>query len=281
MRISLIQAVCLAICLAVLPAPAQDQKPTSSDLFQQAYETLTKADEAKTEKRLREASKFYRQALTMYTDLARKYPDLETEVVKFRINYCETQIQAIAKSLDGIMAAEENKIVGATGETNPPPAHTTESQSTNAVEVSALLQKARSTLKTGDADGAMRILLDVIRYEPGNTNARLLVGTAQCMAGRYEDAIKMMTPIIEEQPQNPYPFIILGTADFGLGRLADAAVAMKRAIQLNDTIAEAHYDMVQIILATEPLDTNAARKHYKRAIELGASKDPKLDYLLK
>jgi len=67
---------------------------------------------------------------------------------------------------------------------------------------------------------------------------------------------------------------------YGLGKPQEASKQLREALVINPKIAEAHYNLAQLLLSIKPADTNLARTHYKSALELGAKPDTNLNFLL-
>ena len=132
----------------------------------------------------------------------------------------------------------------------------------------------------GQADKATRLLLDALKADPDNTRVRLLIGIAQCRNERYEDAIFVLEQLAEELPADAWVRTAQGTAFFGAGLADRAAGELRRALAIRPELAEAHFDLAQVLLAGDPPDLDAARRHYDRARELGLESDPATEHAL-
>lgn len=266
---------------------AQDGNPPAVQQFQNAYRTLVMADEARDGQNLTEAVKLYRKALNAYMKLAVKYPDWEPGVVRFRIVYCDNQIEALLKKTDRINAAARLR---------QPPSRRSEKHGSASLgrpgkresedqgpepDLEGIKAKAKFFLKNGETAKARSVLLEGMCIDPDDSSIRLLMGMAQCQAGKYEDVIYLVKQVIEKDPSNANAHVVLGAAYFGLGRIVDAENEIKRALKLNPALHHAHYNLAQILLATTPLDLDAVRHHYNKARDLGGTPDEKLEALLK
>jgi tetratricopeptide (TPR) repeat protein len=266
----------LACCAASLfaqgtAATAQPRKSTSEQ-FQETYDVLMKADIARDRQDTAIALRFYQDAMSRYINLLRDYPHLDAEVVRFRINYCNTQIEALTGGQPLPRSTPpENTQPSPAAHQQPKPSATTEAD----------IAMARRMITENNPQQAIELLLTLFAQQPGSLQIQLLIGAAQCRAGRFEDGLSMARGILEDHADSASAYSLMGMAHFGLSQFQEAAVATKKALELNPQLQEAHFNMTQIVLATLPLDAEAARYHYKKSIELGGAQDPSLDYLLK
>lgn len=88
------------ILMALLAAFAVQPVRAQSDLSQDqvaAYVTLVKADRARNRGALNEALAAYREAQQAFQAIARKDPRWQPEVVKYRLAYCENEIEKLSR----------------------------------------------------------------------------------------------------------------------------------------------------------------------------------------
>jgi Flp pilus assembly protein TadD len=52
---------------------------------------------------------------------------------------------------------------------------------------------------------------------------------------------------------------------------------MRRAIELDPEYAEAHFNLAVFCLQRQPPAVELARRHYQKALDLGAAPDPELE----
>lgn len=103
--------------------------------------------------------------------------------------------------------------------------------------------------------------LGLIQYENGDLNL----------------AISSLTRAIHEDPKDGYNRLFLAAVlrDYGW---EDAAVTeLKRALQLDESIADAHYNLALTYLSEIPPRTELARRHYYSAIDLGSEPSPEVE----
>jgi tetratricopeptide (TPR) repeat protein len=141
----------------------------------------------------------------------------------------------------------------------------------------AIRSEAQRMMNAGSAPAAVRLLSQAVELFPERTEMRIMLGSACCQSGRYEDAMHILNPVLGDNPKNERAHLIMGTAFMGLGKLKQARKETEAAIALNQNTADAHYNLAQILLNITPAEPYLARDHYRRAIELGGQADPKLE----
>jgi tetratricopeptide (TPR) repeat protein len=246
-------------------------EPTAETLSRTAYALLTRADEARDMERFSLAVELYRRALEAYVKLTESYPDWEPSMVRFRLTYSDNQLKAL---LEKIRAGKIRLRPPATGAPAP------SGPGDPATATADLLARAKALLfedKPGEARDALVVAL---RREPDNKTVRLLLGIAQCRAGRFDDAVFLMENLVEEESENADARVVLGTAYFGLGRGPAAIACMRKALELTPNHGEAHFNLAKMLATAVPPETNTARNHYLKALSFGIKPDPGLNVLL-
>ena len=98
---------------------------------------------------------------------------------------------------------------------------------------------------------------------------------------KYDEAVNALTKSLAINPKNPTAHNYLGITAAQKGWLDAAQKELESAIQLDPKYADAWYNLAVTYTTKVPPDMEEARKAYKKAIELGAGKDPAMDELLK
>jgi len=101
-----------------------------------------------------------------------------------------------------------------------------------------------------------------------------------CRLGRYDEAEAAMNAVVEEFPDCSPAYLILATVCVGKGDLVTASALLERAIVLDPTNKEAHYNLCQLVIRAEDPDFDAARAHYRQALQCGAERDFDLEAVL-
>jgi len=255
--------------------------------FDGAYKALMVADDARDANRAGEAIKLYKKALELYTGISQSYPSLQPGVVKFRITYCNNQIESLMQRTDDKHVSEPSSSAfdwpdGSSKIKQPsvPPAPGSSDKDSRGVDVEKIKATAKSLLLRGKSEEARSLLLEGMHVDPDNKTIRLMVGLAQCQGGMFTDAVYLLAELVREDPRNAQAHLALGTACFGLGRFDDAVASLKRATELDPNLVEAHYDLAQALRMTKPPDLAGAREQYRKALKLGAKRDRQLDSIL-
>ena len=270
----------LAVVSAAWRAPAQVPEgvvgapPSSAPAvmqFKRAQDLLAQADEKRDRGDAPAALGLYRETLDLYRQLRTRYPDWEPGVTDFRINYCDNQVQALARrqrlSADGPLppvAADE----AAAGAEAADPA---------AAALRALCVEAAELVRRNETRKAHDALMRALDMNPDHVTVRMLLGVIHCRHGEFENAMFLLKPLVEDFPDNARAHVLLGTAYFGLGRYLSAEEHLRRAVAADPNLMEAHYNISQVLMATNPPDKARARKHYRRSLDLGGNRDPVLE----
>lgn len=268
--------ILFAWLLAVAVGVADDKADLAAARgFKEAYVLLTGADEARDRGEQDVAIAFYSQAGKRYAKLATGYPDWTPEVVKFRITYCSNQLEALrAMAGEGAAMTMVPSELTLPDDTVAPPVEAP--MPTNIVGVK---RQATALLQAGKADEAQALLAEGIRLDPDNVSVRLLLGVAHCQAGRFEGAVFLLEQVVKEVPLNGPAHVVLGTAYFGQGDLPEARAELELSLRLKEDMPEAHYNLAKVLLQADPVETNKAAWHYRRALALGGGADARLDFL--
>ncbi len=258
------------LVLALLNAsPATGDIISATLKFTRTQDMLAEADRSAETGDHNRALLLYKLALNAYAEIMTEAPDFSPDMIEFRMAYCDDQIQALLDSMP-----PEVDPLDAQAETNASP-DDVEAHS----DVPTLLAMARDYLQEGESEAARARIIEGFKVDPDNVNLRLLAGLAQCQARRFGDAIFLLKELSIEEPSNASVHVGLAAAYFGDGQ-RDAAIAeLKAAISVEPGLAEAHYNMAQLLLTGPEPDREAAREFYHRALELGAAPDARLEAL--
>jgi len=243
-------------------APAADAPPAGVR-FNEAYGKMVAAEQARDARDRAAALTLFSKAVESHADFAADYPDWETAMVRFRIDYCRSQIQSLVRRI--AQNAAEN------------PDAADPAAPSRLREITAA---ARVMIESRQPQTAKALLLDGLRLNPDDRTVRLLMGIAQCEAGAFADAEYLLKPLVEEAPDEPLGHVALGTVYFALGRPDEAAQELTLAIGLDPDLADAHYNLAQILARSDPPNLAAARDHYQTAMDLHCPGDALLEAIL-
>jgi tetratricopeptide (TPR) repeat protein len=140
----------------------------------------------------------------------------------------------------------------------------------------ALKAKGRCLLQLGHFEEAAAVFRDAAAANRDDVQSRVLLGATYCLAGKYNTAVEVLTPLVAKDPSNARAQNAIGAAWMGLGDMRAAKVALEKAVSLSPRLADAHFNLAQVLLAAGPENADKARDHYRKAMALGAQSDEKL-----
>lgn len=119
---------------------------------------------------------------------------------------------------------------------------------------------AKALLALRDFNGAVAELKNVIRIEPGNTEAYLQLGRLYFLTQppKYREAIWCYTEFTKQDTLNPQAYLNLARAYYALHLVDSTVVSAERALNLDSKLVEAYY-----LLALAQQD----QKNYAGAVE--------------
>jgi len=166
----------------------------------------------------------------------------------------------------------------------------------------------------GDYESAEKSYRKVLELAPENLLGLVNLGTVLYRLGKYEDSEKTLKRAIERQVASPAAWMTLGFMYLEQERLDEATAAfaqavvfdpgnarvrnyygvtigrkgwyhgaeseLRKAVEIDPAYSEAHFNLAVFYLERTPPATELARRHYQRALELGAPNDPVVDQLL-
>lgn len=118
-------------------------------------------------------------------------------------------------------------------------------------------------------DKASELLRAALAADPLNPLAASLLGIILNTQSEYAEAMDVLSLATLIQPKNPENHNQLGTAWLKLGKLREAESELLQAIRLDPNLGSAHYNLAVVFTSQEPPSLELAKKHYKRARELG------------
>jgi len=121
---------------------------------------------------------------------------------------------------------------------------------------------------------AERRLLSAVRIAPDSGLGWLIMGIVQYEQGRYEHALASLAQAAVLEPKNATVHHYFGVTLGQKGWYSGAEDEMRKALELDPSYAEAHFNLAVFYLQRNPPAVELARRHYQRALDLGAAPDP-------
>jgi Flp pilus assembly protein TadD len=107
------------------------------------------------------------------------------------------------------------------------------------------------------------------------------LGIVYYSQGKYDEAVNELTKAVAINPKNATAHNYLGITASQKGWQEAAQTELEAATALDPNYADAFFNLAVVFATQQPPNKENARKHYKRATELGADRDSALEQLIK
>jgi tetratricopeptide (TPR) repeat protein len=142
------------------------------------------------------------------------------------------------------------------------------------------VEQAWTLLAQGRRDEAVSLLYGIIKTNPTDADARLLLGSILMEEGQRSESIGQLTEAVRLRPDSPEAQDAFGEALNTFGEIGPARGAFEKAIILNPGFAQAQVDLGLVLLKSGK--PSAAQPHLDRAIQLlGSSSDAAFPHYLR
>jgi Flp pilus assembly protein TadD len=182
-------------------------------------------------------------------------------------------------------------------------------------EARTLASQANERFEKGDFTGAEELYRKVIAANPENAFALTNLGVTQFRLGRLGDAEVSLRKALELSPDDACARSTLGIVYYSQDKLDQAVEELSQSLVINQNspvahnylgivasrkgwqdaarkeletattldpnYADAFFNLAVVCATQKPADKDAARKAYRRATELGAQRDPRMEELVK
>lgn len=133
----------------------------------------------------------------------------------------------------------------------------------------------------GNSAKAEELLRKAVAIRLQNPAAWLTLGIIAMDQERFDEALAALAQAVLQDPRNPRARNYLGVVIGRKGWIDGAQSELRKAVELDPTYSDAHYNLAVFYLEEKPPAIELARRHYFRAIELGAEKDAAIEKVLK
>lgn len=126
--------------------------------------------------------------------------------------------------------------------------------------------RARDMFRSGNFDEAATVLEGIVKKQPGDFDALVLLASCYSFQGRYDDAVHCHENSVKANPRDAQRWHNLASDLLNLGDLEKAENAMREALKLDGKRGFSHYGLARIIARRG--DNEEALAILKRAVEL-------------
>jgi Tfp pilus assembly protein PilF len=194
--------------------------------------------------------------------------------------------------LEQLEAASDSQTATPLGEKNLVPRAERAFSAGNLKEAEALYAKASATtpdsvpllvslaaVKTrlGKTEESRTLLRRALSHDLGNGAAWLLLGMNALEQNNDTEAVADLMQAICHDGKNPRAHNYLGIAAGRRGWSEVSEQELRRAVELNPDYADANFNLAVFYIGRTPPLIEQARRHYQRALDLGATRDAALE----
>jgi Flp pilus assembly protein TadD len=116
-----------------------------------------------------------------------------------------------------------------------------------------------------------------VRLEPDSGLGWLILGVVHYDQNRFDHALAALAQAAVLEPKNSTVHHYFGVTLGQKGWASAAEDEMRKALELDPNYVEAHFNLSVFYLQRNPPAVELARRHYQRALELGAARDPDVE----
>ncbi len=134
--------------------------------------------------------------------------------------------------------------------------------------------------RNGKLKAAEQTLKKAIELAPRDEFTHTTLGIVYYRQSKFDDALSELTKSLAINPKSATAHNYLGITASQKGWQEAAEKEMLEAIAANPEYADAHFNLAVVYSTSQPPAKELARRHYEKALALGAQPDPTLDKLL-
>ena len=282
--------------------PPKGKKPNVVALMKPADALMQEAEETYVEGDSRKAIALYRQALeTLWAlEMENEAWAATSEFALVRSNkiLCEARIDGIMLEEAQMFArtmtvtdtrelekkrAERRKAAGIDPEVPAPVklgvkgnnterAEEAEAENPAPFAIDEELEQAKDMIQIDRFAEAERALNKVLRADPENRDARLLIAQSRLQQGRGSDALVALDDLLADDARDEAALLLAAGAYLATGAYSKSMDALDWLIAINPKRPEACINMALLLLEMSPADTTEAEQYYRAAVKRGAAR---------
>ncbi|MBA3272821.1 MAG: tetratricopeptide repeat protein, partial [Chthoniobacterales bacterium] len=135
--------------------------------------------------------------------------------------------------------------------------------------------------RTGRLKAAELTLKKAVTLAPKDEFSRRTLGIVYYRQSKFDEAVTELTKALAINPKSFIAHNYLGITASEKGWQEAAEKEMLEAIAANPDYVDAHYNLAVIYATNKPPAKELAKRHYSKAMELGAEANPSLEQLLR
>lgn len=135
--------------------------------------------------------------------------------------------------------------------------------------------------RSGKLKAAELTLKKAITVAPKDEFSRTTLGIVYYRQSKFDDALTELTKALAINPKSATAHNYLGITASQKGWQEAAEKEMLEAIAANPDYADAHFNLAVIYATANPPAKELAKRHYDKAVALGAEPDPAMEKMLK
>lgn len=147
--------------------------------------------------------------------------------------------------------------------------------------MAGLINLGMVEFSAGNFEAADKVLKRALSIELSNASAWQTLGLMEMERGNLDAAQANLAQAALYDPPNARTRNYLGVV-MGRKKWIDAAQdELRKAVEIDPDFADAHFNLAMSYLENDPPAIELARRHYFRAVALGAAADPEVEKILK
>ena len=145
---------------------------------------------------------------------------------------------------------------------------------------SLLVSAAAVKTRLGKLEESRTMLRKALSLDLDNAAAWKLLGMNALEQKRDDEAFACLAQSTLHDSNNPRAHNYLGMAAGRKGWSEASEQELRRAVELDPNYADANFNLAVLYLGRNPPLIELARRHYQRALDLGAKRDPAIENLI-
>lgn len=144
----------------------------------------------------------------------------------------------------------------------------------------ALINLGVVEFSQGNFPDSESLLKRAVQLKLDAAPAWLTLGMMYMDQNRLDEAMAALAQATLYDPRNARARNYLGVVVGRKGWIDGAQAELTKAVELDPSYTDAHFNLAAFYLEKKPPSIELARRHYYRAVELGAEKDPDIEKAL-